>query len=210
MTACSTKPRFSSLSTSTRRRARPMWRKPPERCGIIDLTVRYLKGLEPVRKVSGSAVFDGDRLEFTPTGGWLRGLQVTGGALLLTELGQKVEWLTVDLPVAGTAARRARNHRREAARLCPRHRHRSGKGRRPGRDAAAFQIAAARRAEAGAGRISGRVRRSPGSASPAPRSTTTSAAAISRWRSTSRARGSAAPPASPTSRCGSTPSCCFM
>ena len=66
-----------------------------------DLTIRYLKGLEPVRKVSGRAVFDGDRLEFTPTGGWLRGLQVTGGSLLLSELGQKVEWLTVDLPVAG-------------------------------------------------------------------------------------------------------------
>ena len=66
-----------------------------------DLTIRYLKGLEPVRKVSGRAVFDGDRLEFTPTGGWLRGLQVTGGSLLLSELGQKTEWLTVDLPVAG-------------------------------------------------------------------------------------------------------------
>lgn len=66
-----------------------------------DLTVRYLKGLEPVRKVSGRAVFDGDRLEFTPTGGWLRGLQVTGGSLHLSELGHKVEWLTVDLPVAG-------------------------------------------------------------------------------------------------------------
>jgi hypothetical protein len=66
-----------------------------------DVSVRYLKGLEPIRKVSGSAVFDGDRLEFTPTGGWLRGLQVTGGSLLLTELGHKVEWLTVDVPVAG-------------------------------------------------------------------------------------------------------------
>jgi uncharacterized protein YhdP len=66
-----------------------------------DLTVRYLKGLEPVRKVSGRAVFDGDRLEFTPAGGWLRGLRVTGGSLLLTELGHKVEWLDVDLPVSG-------------------------------------------------------------------------------------------------------------
>ena len=66
-----------------------------------DLTVRYLKGLEPVRKVSGSAVFDGDRLEFTPTGGRLRGLEITGGALRLTQLGQKVELLSVDLPVTG-------------------------------------------------------------------------------------------------------------
>jgi hypothetical protein len=66
-----------------------------------DLTVRYLKGLEPVRKVSGRAVFDGDRLELTPTGGRLRGLEVAGGSLLLTELGHKVEWLTVDLPVTG-------------------------------------------------------------------------------------------------------------
>ncbi|MGE3281149.1 MAG: AsmA-like C-terminal domain-containing protein [Alphaproteobacteria bacterium] len=66
-----------------------------------DVTATYLKGLEPVRKVGGRAVFDSDRLEFTPTEGWLRGLRVTGGALLLTELGQDVEWLTVDLPVAG-------------------------------------------------------------------------------------------------------------
>jgi hypothetical protein len=66
-----------------------------------DVTVHYLKGLEPVRKVSGRAVFDGDRLEFTPAEGWLRELKVTGGALRLTQLGQDVEWLTVDLPVTG-------------------------------------------------------------------------------------------------------------
>jgi hypothetical protein len=66
-----------------------------------DVTVHYLKGLEPVRKVSGRAVFDGDRLEFAPAEGWLRGLKVTGGALRLTRLGQDVEWLTVDLPVTG-------------------------------------------------------------------------------------------------------------
>jgi hypothetical protein len=67
-----------------------------------DVTVSYLKGLEPARKVSGTAVFAGNRLEFTPTGGMLRGLSVgSGGSLLLTDLGDPVEWLTVDLPATG-------------------------------------------------------------------------------------------------------------
>jgi hypothetical protein len=66
-----------------------------------DVTVRYLNGLEPVRKVSGRAVFEGRRLEFAPTGGTLLGLRVNGGSLLLTDLGGPVEWLTVELPVTG-------------------------------------------------------------------------------------------------------------
>ena len=66
-----------------------------------DLTVSYLKGLPPVRKVSGTAVFDRKQLEFTPAGGTLQGLTVTGGSLRLTALDEPVEWLTVDLAVGG-------------------------------------------------------------------------------------------------------------
>jgi hypothetical protein len=66
-----------------------------------DLTVSYFEGLPPVRKVNGTASFAGDRLEFTPTSGALKGLKVTGGSLRLTELGSPVEWLTIDLALAG-------------------------------------------------------------------------------------------------------------
>ncbi len=66
-----------------------------------DLTITYLDGLPPVRKVAGTGAFAGDHLDFTPTGGTLRGLTVTGGSLRLTELGTPTEWLTVDLALAG-------------------------------------------------------------------------------------------------------------
>ena len=66
-----------------------------------DVAVTYLKGLPPVEKVSGIGVFDQNQLEFTPAGGTLRGLQVTGGALRLTNLSEPVEWLTANLAVSG-------------------------------------------------------------------------------------------------------------
>ena len=65
------------------------------------LTVNYFKGLPMVRQVGGSAVFAGNHLDFTPTGGVLKGLKITGGTVRLTELDAPVEILTIDLALAG-------------------------------------------------------------------------------------------------------------
>jgi uncharacterized protein YhdP len=66
-----------------------------------DLTVGYFEGLPPVRKVNGTASFTGNHLDFMPSSGVLRGMKVTGGALRVTELGGPLEWLTIDLSLAG-------------------------------------------------------------------------------------------------------------
>ena len=66
-----------------------------------DATISYFQGLSPARKVSGTATLDDKRLVFTPSGGWVKSVQATGGALVITDLGAPVEWLTVDLSLAG-------------------------------------------------------------------------------------------------------------
>lgn len=66
-----------------------------------DATISYFQNLTPVRKVSGTATLDDRRLVFTPFGGSVKSVQVTGGALQITDLGAPVEWLTVDLSLAG-------------------------------------------------------------------------------------------------------------
>lgn len=66
-----------------------------------DLTISYFNGLPMVRNVSGSASFAGDRLDFTPAGGHVKGLKVTGGTVQLTNLDGPTEWATIDLAVAG-------------------------------------------------------------------------------------------------------------
>jgi len=66
-----------------------------------DLTIDYFKGLPPVRKVSGVATLSDKRLDFTPTGGAVKSVQVTGGSLQITDLGARTEWLTIDLSLAG-------------------------------------------------------------------------------------------------------------
>ena len=66
-----------------------------------DLTVDYFNGLPPAHKISGTAVLGDRRIDFTPSGGELKGLRVTGGLLQLTDLGGKIEQLAVDLTVAG-------------------------------------------------------------------------------------------------------------
>jgi hypothetical protein len=66
-----------------------------------DLTINYFSGLAPVRKVSGTATLMDKRLEFTPTGGTVKSVQVTGGSLDITDLGAPVEWQTIDLNLAG-------------------------------------------------------------------------------------------------------------
>jgi Protein of unknown function/AsmA-like C-terminal region len=65
------------------------------------LTINYFNGLTPVRKVSGTASLADKRLEFRPSGGTVRSVQVTGGSLDITNLGAPVEWQTIDLTVAG-------------------------------------------------------------------------------------------------------------
>ena len=66
-----------------------------------DLTINYFGGLAPVRKVSGTATLVDKRLEFTPTGGTVKSVQVTGGSLDISDLGAPVEWQTIDLTLAG-------------------------------------------------------------------------------------------------------------
>ena len=66
-----------------------------------DLTIRYLKGLPPIRKVSGTGTLTDRRLDFTPTGGKVKHVEVTGGSLSVTDLGAPVEWQTTDLTLAG-------------------------------------------------------------------------------------------------------------
>jgi hypothetical protein len=66
-----------------------------------DATITYFHGLVPVRKASGSATLKDKRLVFTPTGGGVKSVQVTGGSLEITDLGAPVEWLTVNLSFAG-------------------------------------------------------------------------------------------------------------
>ena len=65
------------------------------------LTVTYIDGLPPARKVDGTAQFADQRLVFLPSGGVIKGLKATGGTLDITEIGSPVEWLTVDVPVTG-------------------------------------------------------------------------------------------------------------
>ena len=66
-----------------------------------DLTISYFNGLTPVRKVRGTATLADKRLEFRPTGGVVKSVQITGGLLDITNLGAPVEWQTIDLTLAG-------------------------------------------------------------------------------------------------------------
>jgi hypothetical protein len=66
-----------------------------------DATVTYFHGLAPARKVSGAATLEDKRLVFTPTGGAVKAIQLTGGSLEITNLGAPVEWLALNLAVTG-------------------------------------------------------------------------------------------------------------
>lgn len=66
-----------------------------------DLTISYFNGLPMARKVNGTASFTGDRVDFTPTGGQVKGLKLSGGTLQLSDLGHATEWATIDLAVSG-------------------------------------------------------------------------------------------------------------
>ena len=85
-----------------------------------------------MRKVAGTASFSGRQLEFTPTGGSLKGIKLNGGSLLLTNLGEPVEWLTIDLGLAGPLQDVLEVIDAKPLQLCPRHRPRSGAGRPDG------------------------------------------------------------------------------
>jgi hypothetical protein len=66
-----------------------------------DLTVTYLKGLPPVRKVNGTATLADRQLSFTPASGVVNGQQIVGAALRIAELGAPLEWLTIDVDTVG-------------------------------------------------------------------------------------------------------------
>ena len=66
-----------------------------------DATISYFHQLSPARKVSGTATLNDKRLVFTPTAGAVKSIQLTGGSLQITDLGAPVEWLSVDLALAG-------------------------------------------------------------------------------------------------------------
>jgi hypothetical protein len=66
-----------------------------------DATISYFNGLTPARKVSGTATLNDKQLVFTPAGGSVKSVQITGGSLQITDLGAPVEWLAIDLAVAG-------------------------------------------------------------------------------------------------------------
>lgn len=66
-----------------------------------DLAINYFSGLPMARDVSGTARFTGDRLDFTPTSGQVKGLKLTGGTLQLSDLAEHEQWATIDLAVAG-------------------------------------------------------------------------------------------------------------
>ncbi len=66
-----------------------------------DATISYFQGLNPARKVTFTATLNNKQLLFTPTGGSVKSVQITGGSLQITDLGASIEWLAIDLAVAG-------------------------------------------------------------------------------------------------------------
>ncbi len=66
-----------------------------------DLAIRYLDGLPPVRSVDGTAKFTGKTLVFSPRDGEMAGVRLTGGTVQITDLGDPVEWIAIDLGLAG-------------------------------------------------------------------------------------------------------------
>jgi uncharacterized protein YhdP len=66
-----------------------------------DATISYFDGLAPARKVGGTATLNDKQLVFTPSEGSVKSVRITGGSLQITDLGAPVEWLAIDLAVAG-------------------------------------------------------------------------------------------------------------
>jgi hypothetical protein len=66
-----------------------------------DLAVDYFDGLPPARNASGSATLSGQRLQFTPTGGTIKAIAITGGSVVLTDLDAPTQFLSLDLSLKG-------------------------------------------------------------------------------------------------------------
>jgi hypothetical protein len=66
-----------------------------------DLTVDYFNGLPPLKKVGGTATLNDRRLDFAVTGGVLKSLKASGGAISITDIGSRIETLTVDVGLQG-------------------------------------------------------------------------------------------------------------
>lgn len=65
------------------------------------IAIDYFKPLPPARDIDGSAVFDRSTLTFTPTGGRLEGIKVTGGTVRLYQLDTNDEQLALNLTAQG-------------------------------------------------------------------------------------------------------------
>ena len=66
-----------------------------------DAAITYFHGLAPVGRVSGTAALQDKRLVFTPSGGAVKSVHLTGGSVEITDLGAPVEGLAVNLSFAG-------------------------------------------------------------------------------------------------------------
>ena len=66
-----------------------------------DVTVDYFNGLPAAKKVGGTATINDRRLDFAITGGMLKSLKATGGAISITNIGPGTETFTVDMGLSG-------------------------------------------------------------------------------------------------------------
>jgi uncharacterized protein YhdP len=65
------------------------------------LTVDYKNPLPVVRGVDGTATFDQRRMTLLPTSGTLKGLRVTGGTIVITDLDVVDQWINIAVDVTG-------------------------------------------------------------------------------------------------------------
>jgi hypothetical protein len=66
-----------------------------------DLTIDYFAGLPVAKKISGTAALNDRRLDFAVSGGVVKSLKATSGAVTITDIGAPVETLTVDVGLSG-------------------------------------------------------------------------------------------------------------
>jgi hypothetical protein len=65
--------------------------------------ITFIDGLPPVRGVAATATMDAKRLDMRTSGGSVGALQVGNGTVALTGLDQKLQYASIDVPVAGPA-----------------------------------------------------------------------------------------------------------
>lgn len=65
------------------------------------LTVDYHQPLPPVRDVDGTATFDDKSMTLLPTSGTLKGVRITGGTIVITDLDRVDQYIDIALNVSG-------------------------------------------------------------------------------------------------------------